>query len=85
MWVETSTRLTGFENYVQATGNDRHSRFLDPHFVDTFARDFHLQPDSPAIAAGSAERIPVGEVDLEGSPRVESGRIDLGCYQAKTR
>jgi hypothetical protein len=25
----------------------------------------------------------VGELDLEGSPRVKSGKIDIGCYQRK--
>jgi hypothetical protein len=25
--------------------------------------------------------VPVGELDLEGSPRVTSGRVDIGCYQ----
>jgi len=25
----------------------------------------------------------VGELDLEGSPRVKSGNIDIGCYQRK--
>jgi hypothetical protein len=81
-WGASSAAMTGFDNYVQSTGNDRHSHFLDPHFVDA-TRDFHLRSDSPAIAAGTTEGVPVGEVDLEGSPRVKSGNIDIGCYQTK--
>ena len=81
-WKEFAATVTGFEQYVQATGNDRHSRFLDPHFVDA-TKDFHLRSDSPAIAAGMTDGVPVGEVDLEGSPRVKSGNIDIGCYQRK--
>jgi hypothetical protein len=81
-WGASSGRVTGFDNYVQSTGNDRHSRFLDPHFVDA-TKDFHLRSDSPAIAAGTTEGAPVGELDLEGSPRVRSGKIDFGCYQRK--
>jgi hypothetical protein len=27
--------------------------------------------------------MPVGELDLEGSPRVKSGNLDVGCYQRK--
>ncbi len=80
-WREASVSITGFDEYVQSTGNDRHSRFLDPHFVDTSAKDFHLRSDSPAIAAGVNKGVPVGELDLEGSPRVKSGTIDIGCYQ----
>jgi len=81
-WEESSLHVTGFDSY-QATGNDRHSHFLDPHFVDAAANDFHLRSDSPAIAAGTTDGMPVGELDLDGSPRVKSGHIDIGCYQKK--
>lgn len=81
-WGASSAQVTGFDNYVQSTGNDRHSRFLDPHFVDAI-KDFHLRSDSPAIAAGTTDGVQVGELDLEGSPRVKSGDIDIGCYQRK--
>ena len=80
-WIGASATVTGFDNYVEATGNDRHSRFLDPHFVDAAAHDFHLQSDSPALAAGTTDGVPVGEMDLDGSPRVKSGKIDIGCCQ----
>ena len=82
-WAGTSATVTGFDKYVEATGNDRHSRFLDPHFVDIAAKDFHLQSDSPAIAAGTLDSVPVGELDLEGSPRFKSDNIDIGCYQER--
>jgi hypothetical protein len=81
-WGTFPAPITGFDNYVQSTGNDRHSRFLDPHFVDA-PRDFHLRSDSPAIAAGTTAGMPVGEVDMEGSPRVKAGTIDIGGYQTK--
>jgi hypothetical protein len=80
-WKEFSATVTGFDRYAQSTGNDRHSRFLDPHFVGAAAKDFHLQSDSPALAAGTTDGVPVGELDLEGSPRVTSGKVDIGCYQ----
>jgi len=81
-WGAASGIATGFDNYVQSTGNDRHSRFLDPHFVDA-PKDFHLRSDSPAISAGTIAGVPVGELDLESTPRVNSGHIDIGCYQRK--
>lgn len=83
LWAGASGTVTGFDKYVEATGNDRHSRFLDPHFVDPSANDFHLQSDSPAIAAGTTNDLPVGELDLDGSQRVKSGKIDVGCYERK--
>ena len=73
--------MTGFDKYVEATGNDRNSRFSDPRFVDPAKNDFRLQSDSPAVAAGTTDNVAMGEVDLEGSPRVKSGKIDIGCYQ----
>ena len=82
-WAGASATVKGFDKYVQSTGNDRHSRFLDPHFVDAAAKDFHLQSESPAIAAGMNDGVPMGELDLEGLPRVKSGNIDIGCYQRK--
>lgn len=82
-WAGASGTVTGVDKYVEATGNDRHSRFLDPHFVDPAANDLHLQSDSPAISAGTTNDLPVGEFDLDGSPRVQSGKIDIGCYQRK--
>jgi Right handed beta helix region len=84
-WAGASATVTGFDKYVEFTGNanDRHSRFLDPHFVDIAAKNFHLQSGSPAIAAGATDGVPVGELDLEGLPRVKSGNIDIGCYQRK--
>jgi Right handed beta helix region len=82
-WKEFSATLTGFDKYVESTGNDRHSCFLDPHFVDAAAKDFHLRSDSPALTAGTTDGMPVGELDLEGLPRVKSRNIDIGCYQRK--
>ncbi len=81
-WVEASGTVTGFDKYVESTGSDRNSKFQDPHFVDV-TKDFHLQSDSPALAAGTVDGAPVGERDLDGSPRVKSGSIDIGCYQRK--
>jgi len=80
-WKEVSNSFADFDKYVQSTGSDIHSRFLDPGFVSTPNKDFHLRSDSPANAAGVVEGVPVGEHDLEGLPRVKSRNIDLGCYQ----
>jgi len=76
-----SSTFTEFDKYVQSTRNDSHSRFLDPGFVNTPTEDFHLRSDSPAIAAGVIDGLPVGDQDVEGLPRVKSGKIDLGGYQ----
>lgn len=81
VWAGVSSSIKGFDNYVKSTANDEHSRFLDPHFVDPGAHNFHPQSDSPALGTGTIDQLPVGELDLDGSPRVSPGKIDLGCYQ----
>jgi hypothetical protein len=80
-WEKDGASVTGFDKYLQSPGNDRSSRFLDPRFIDSARNDFHLRSDSPAIAAGTIDGVPVGELDLDGLPRVKSGKVDIGCYQ----
>jgi Right handed beta helix region len=82
-WAGVSATVTGFDKYVQSTGNDRNSSFSDPLLVDPAKKDFHLQSSSPAIAVGTHAGLPVGELDLDGSSRVIDGKIDIGCYQRK--
>ena len=82
-WAGASATVTGFDEYVQSTGNDRHSSFSDPLFIDPAKKDFHLGSGSPAIAAGAHAGLPVGDLDVDGSRRVTSGKIDIGCYQRK--
>ena len=82
-WKGSSATVKGFEQYVQSTGNDQHSRFSDPRFVDTASANFHLRSDSPAIAAGTTAGLSVGEMDLDGSKRIKGGAIDIGCYQRR--
>lgn len=81
IWSEVPGTVIGFDKYVESTGNDHHSQFLDPRFADTASHDFHLRSDSPAMAAGTNDGVPVGAMDLDGSSRVTSGKIDDGCYQ----
>ena len=81
-WSEVSGGITGFKEYVEATGNDRHSRFLDPRFVDAATENFHVRADSPAIAAGANQGSSMGDLDLDGSARIKSGKVDIGCYEA---
>jgi hypothetical protein len=51
-WGWSPASYVGFANYLKASGNDQHSRFADPRFVDPSKSDFHVQTGSPAIDAG---------------------------------
>jgi hypothetical protein len=55
----------------------------DPGFVDELNEDYHLLPTSPCIDTGDPNYIAgPNETDLDGRPRVISGRIDMGAYEA---
>ena len=49
----------------------------DPKFVDPLNADYHLQPDSPCIDAGTPDGAPPD--DIEGNPRDEFP--DMGAYE----
>lgn len=45
--------------------------------------DYHLLPDSPCIDAGDPNYVPEpNETDLDGNPRIDNGRIDMGAYES---
>ena len=52
----------------------------DPLFVAPGLADYHLSPGSPCIDAGDpAYPTLPGELDLDGDPRVQNGRVDMGA------
>ena len=82
-WVEASATVTGFDNYVQSTGMTVIPVFWIRILLTLPRTTFICDPILPRSAAGTTEGLPVGELDLDGSPRVKSGNTDLGCYQRK--
>ena len=77
------TLYAGFDAYRAATGADADSRFADPLLVAPQNGDVHLAPASPAINAGDPAFVPgAGEVDLDGAPRVNGPRVDIGADEA---
>jgi hypothetical protein len=81
-WSYDQQDYASFEEYVQATGNDQHSRFADPEFVDAASNNFHLQAGS--LARNGGENLGsqvVGDEDLDGRHRLAGAKIDVGCYE----
>lgn len=57
---------------------------VDPMFIDTVARNFQLQSDSPAINRGTIDTtgLMMPTTDLLGNPRIVDDRVDMGCYES---
>jgi hypothetical protein len=76
---------TGFSAYRTASGQEAHSQFADPLYVNvaTAPYNFDLASGSPAINAGLNLGVnTVGVLDYAGNPRVNSsGQINVGAYE----
>ena len=80
-WSYNHRAYSSFHAFAKATGGT-HQIFANPHFVDVYKDDFHLQSGSPAIGSGTnLGQAVIGATDLDGSPRTTDGKIDMGCYQ----
>jgi len=55
---------------------------VDPLFVNAGADDYHLMPASPVIDQADPAA-PVAGTDLDGQPRVQGGRADMGADEAQ--
>jgi hypothetical protein len=80
MWQWRGVGYGDFDRWSARSGNDRHSSFADPGFVDAEAHDFVLEPGLPAVDAG-AFLATSGATDLSGEPRAQAGGIDLGAFE----
>ncbi|HKI28480.1 MAG TPA: NPCBM/NEW2 domain-containing protein, partial [Actinomycetota bacterium] len=79
-WLWKGVGYDDFDRWSARSGNDRHSTFADPGFVDAAAHDFSIRPGSPAVDAG-AFLAASGSTDLTGKPRAQAGGIDLGAFE----
>ena len=79
-WQWKKTTYSTFVAWKSATGNDAHSLFADPKFINEVATNFHIAIDSPALNAGDTNFIAApGETDIDSQSRVSGGRTDIGA------
>ena len=53
----------------------------DPQFINPANGNYRLREDSPNINAGDPNTDPAINIDLDGNPRPNDGRIDIGAYE----
>ena len=70
--------IDGFRGYEDEVYGDDYVEG-DPLFVDPTAGDFHLQPSSPSVDAGSAAD--AAAEDFDGFPRPQGGGYDIGAFE----
>lgn len=81
-WQWKRKWYASFQAYRSGTGNDAHSRFVNPRLVSTTLPDPHLRTDSPAVDRG--QNLPVaGTRDIDGEDRIINGVIDIGADEVQ--
>lgn len=56
---------------------------VDPQFLNVAGNDFHAQPTSPIVAAGTIGVPDIPSADLDGKARVVCNTIDMGVYEVR--
>lgn len=52
LWVWKNKAYSGIAAYIKGSGNDAHSIYVNPAFMDEPSEDFRPQANSPAKAYG---------------------------------
>lgn len=85
LWDWQGKSITGFSTFQSTSGQDAHSKFADPLYVNvtTAPYNFDVSSGSPAINSGTNLGVNVvGVLDYAGNPRVNgSGQINMGAYE----
>lgn len=82
-FVWQGTAHATFAAFQAATGQDANGLFAAPQLLAPASGDFHLAAASPAVDRGDPAFVAApGETDLDGAPRVNGARVDLGADEA---
>lgn len=80
-WIWKNKEYTGFPDYRKRSGNDAHSLFANPVFVNPAKQNFHLQQSSPAIDQGVADLSLINTLDIDGEIRKKGAKLNMGADQ----
>ena len=75
VYIENETAITNAGKL-----HESNNLAQDPLFVDAENGDYHLQNTSPVIDKGaSAPVLPVPDYDIDGEPRLQGDKVDIGA------
>lgn len=75
--ISRAFTMTQFVEYQLFGGKDAHSVAVDPLFINTGAKNFHLQANSPCVGSG----LDIGlATDCDGKARPTGRGTDMGAY-----
>jgi len=77
VWRDVS--YSGFPAYQGGTSLDSGGLFANPQLLDPGVGDLHLNAISPAIDAGDPGFADAAAVDIDGEPRLNGVRVDIGA------
>ncbi len=81
-WSWQGSEYTTLSAYSQGSGQEAHSLFDDPLYVDAVNGNLRITPASPAIDKGvNLTSDIVGSVDYDGKERILNERIDMGAIE----
>ncbi len=79
-FVWQGVEVSGLAAYRSVSAQGANSIFADPDFVASASDDFHISSDSPARDVGDPDfSADVGETDIDGAPRVNGVRVEIGA------
>ncbi|MFA6293609.1 MAG: cadherin repeat domain-containing protein, partial [Victivallales bacterium] len=83
IWNWKNKDYENFAAFKTASGQDSHSIFADPLFLDLALFDVHLQDASPAIDSGNTAYVSAtGEKDLFDNVRLSGAAVDIGASES---
>jgi predicted outer membrane repeat protein len=82
IFIDPNSTVNWWDGNIDADPCFVHSGYQEPNGV-LIEGDYNLLPGSPCVNAGDPGYIPQpDEKDLDGKPRIVSGRIDMGAYES---
>ncbi|OAB47259.1 right-handed parallel beta-helix repeat-containing protein [Paenibacillus antarcticus] len=80
-WNWNRTTYSTWATYTKATGNDSHSIFGDPLFIDKSQNNIQVKSGSSAIDKGSSLNVGEGVYDYNGLARIQGKSVDIGAVE----